>query len=144
MVKRLVVDASVAVKWLVPLRPEEADVPQALALMAKLDAGEISLHQPPHFVTEVMGVITRICPGEAPGILRDLLNIEMGLEESSAIYATATELSIRLRHHLFDTLYHATALHVPDADYVTADAVYFNKAREFGGITLLAELPLSS
>jgi predicted nucleic acid-binding protein len=142
MVKRLVVDASVAVKWLVPLRPEEADVPQALALMAKLDAGEISLHQPPHFVAEVMGVISRICPEEAPGILYDLLNTEMCGEESSAIYATATQLSVQLKHHLFDTLYHATALHIPGATCVTADAHYYAKARDFGQITLLAHLDL--
>jgi hypothetical protein len=30
MVKRLVVDAGVAIKWFVPQQPEEADVPQAL------------------------------------------------------------------------------------------------------------------
>lgn len=109
MVKRLVVDASVAIKWLVPQQPEEADVPQALALMMKVDGGEFRLHQPPHFVAEVMGVVARICPEEAPGILRDLLNAEMCREESSVIYATATELSVQLRHHLFDTLYHATS-----------------------------------
>jgi hypothetical protein len=33
MVRRFVVDASVAIKWLVPQRPEEADIPQALALL---------------------------------------------------------------------------------------------------------------
>lgn len=143
MVRRLVVDASVAVKWLVPLRPEEADVPHALALMARLDAGEISLHQPPHFVAEVMGVITRICPEEAPGILRDLLNTEMSREESSAIYATATELATRLKHHLFDTLYHATALHIPSTVYVTADRRYYDKACDLGQIAWLADFTLT-
>lgn len=139
MVKRLVVDASVAIKWLVPQQPEEADVPQALALMMKVDGGEFRLHQPPHFVAEVMGVVARICPEEAPGILRDLLNAEMCREESSVIYATATELSVQLRHHLFDTLYHATALHIPGAVHVTADRRYYDKAQALGQIALLAE-----
>lgn len=142
MVNRLVVDASVAVKWLVPQQPEEADVSTALALLMRVDAGQISLHQPPHFVPEVMGVISRICPTEAFDILRDLLNTEMCLEENSGIYLTATELSIRLKHHLFDTLYHATALHIPDAVYVTADQRYFDKAHHLGQIALLAEFAL--
>jgi len=123
-------------------QPEEADVTKALALLMKVDAGQISLYQPPHFVPEVMGVISGICPEEASGILRDLLNTETCGEESSGIYLTATELSIRLKHHLFDTLSHATALHIPDAVYVTADRRYLDKARELGQIALLAEFTL--
>lgn len=141
--KRLVVDASVAIKWLLPQQPEESDVPKALALMSKVDAGEICLHQPPHFVAEVIGIIARICPEEAQDILNDLLNTDMRREENSEIYATATELSIRLNHHLFDTLYHATALHMPDAVYVTADQRYYDKAKELGQIAFLAEFDLS-
>ncbi len=129
MVKRLVVDASVAIKWLIPQQPEEAGVSQALALLLKVEAGEICLHQPPHFVAEVMGVIARICPDEAQNILCDLLNTDMRREENSEIYATATELSICLNHHLFDTLFHATALHTPEAVYVTADRRYYDKGR---------------
>ncbi len=36
-------------------------------------------------------------------------------EENSTVYGTAIKLSIRLNHHLFDTPYHATALHMPEA-----------------------------
>ena len=143
MVKRLVVDASVAIKWLIPQQPEEADVPQALALLQKVEAGEIQLHQPPHFIAEVMGVIARICPEEAPDILNDLLYTEMRREEDSEIYATATQLSIRLSHHLFDTLYHATALHTPEAVYLTADERYYDKAKDLGRIASLAEFELT-
>jgi predicted nucleic acid-binding protein len=63
-------------------------------------------------------------------------------EESSGIYLTATELSIRLKHHLFDTLYHATALHIPGALYITADRRYFEKAKGLGQVALLAEFVL--
>ncbi len=48
------------------------------------------------------------------------------------IYATAVELSTRLRHHVFDTLYHATALHHEGATLITADEAYFGKARAEG------------
>lgn len=40
---------------------------------------------------------------------------------------------------LFDTLYHAAALHTPDATLVTADRTYCNKARGEGRIVLLSE-----
>lgn len=102
--------------------------------IAKVEAGEIQLHQPPHFIAEVIGVIARICPEEAPDILNDLLYTEMRREEDSEIYATATKLSIRLNHHLFDTLYHTTALHTPEAVYLTADRRYYDKAKDLASV----------
>jgi predicted nucleic acid-binding protein len=47
-------------------------------------------------------------------------------------------LSIELNHHLFDTLYHAVALHT-DSVLVTADAQYLNKAAKLGNIVSLAD-----
>ncbi len=138
MVRRVVVDASVAIKWLLPQQPEEADIPQALALLGEVDRERIRLYQPPHFLAEVMGVVSRLCPDEAQNILADLLHTLMQVEESPAIYATATQLSTQLKHHLFDTLYHATALQIPGAIYVTADGRYFEKAKDLGQIDLLA------
>ena len=46
---RYVIDASVAIKWLVPENPEEQDVPQALALLDTLRNGGIALYQPAHW-----------------------------------------------------------------------------------------------
>jgi predicted nucleic acid-binding protein len=37
------------------------------------------------------------------------------------------------------TLYHAVALHVPGASFVTADRRYYDKAKAEGRITLLAD-----
>ena len=48
---RYVIDASVAIKWLVPENPEEQDVPQALALLDTLRNGGIALYQPNRRVT---------------------------------------------------------------------------------------------
>jgi len=44
-------------------------------------------------------------------------------------------------HHLFDTLYHAVALE-EGATLVTADAAYFAKAKDLGGIELLADFAM--
>jgi len=43
---------------------------------------------------------------------------------------------------LFDTLYHAVALHELDALLVTADVRYYNKAGKAGRITLLEDFLL--
>jgi hypothetical protein len=49
-------------------------------------------------------------------------------------------MSIALKHHLFDTLYHAVALE-EQATLVTADEVYFGKAKDLGAIQLLGDFP---
>ena len=53
----------------------------------------------------------------------------------------AADLSIALNHHLFDTLYHAVALE-EGATLVTADAAYFGKAKDLGGVELLADFAI--
>ena len=55
------------------------------------------------------------------------------------VYATALDLSIRYRQHLFDSLYHAVALQVPGAPLVTADRRYYAKAWREGRIVMLAD-----
>lgn len=44
---------------------------------------------------------------------------------------------------LFDTLYHAVALHAPETTLITADPRYFDKAEAVGQIARLRDLPLS-
>lgn len=135
----LVVDASVAIKWFLRFRSDEAYAERALAILTGLDSGSIELIQPPHFIAEVAAVLAREKPGEALADLHDLLNLDFRRLESTALYSQAIDLSIRLNHHLFDTLYHATAFHVPGAICVTADARYYEKAKDLGQIRLLAD-----
>ena len=71
--------------------------------------------------------------------LLDLLNIECSTIETAQTYARALDLSIRYRHHLFDTLYHAVALEVQDARLITADRRYYDRAGGEGRIVLLAD-----
>lgn len=59
----------------------------------------------------------------------------------SATLVLASDLSIRLNHHLFDTLYHAVALKA-GATLVTADERYYAKAANLGHIMRLADFPL--
>jgi predicted nucleic acid-binding protein len=58
------------------------------------------------------------------------------------LYKRAAHLSVQLKHHLFDTLYHAVALE-NDATLVTADDAYFAKAYRLGNIKLLTSFAAS-
>ena len=72
----VVADASVALKWFFRTRADEADVGPALALLAGVAEGQISLLGPPHFVAEVAAVLARESPQTASTDLKDLLAIE--------------------------------------------------------------------
>jgi predicted nucleic acid-binding protein len=135
----LVVDASVALKWFFRSRDNETDCDLALAILASVDEGRVQLLQPPHFIAEVAAVLAREKPVEAGNDLLDLLNIESRFSDEPEIYATAIDLSARYRHHLFDTLYHAVALHNPDAILITADETYYRKAQGAGRMMRLQD-----
>ena len=135
----LVVDASVALKWFLNIRDDELDRDRALTLLHGIDDGSVQLVQPAHFIAEVAAVLARENPDGAEEGLLDLLNIEYSTIEAPEVYVTALELSIRHRHHLFDTLYHAVALHVADAKFITADRRYYEKAGGEGRMILLSD-----
>jgi len=141
-VNPVVVDASVAVKWFVSDPAQEAHSDTALRLLASAVQGHLALLQPPHFVAEVAAVLARLLPQSASENildLLDLLDMERDATQDAAIYATAVKLATTLDHHLFDTLYHALALHTPTAVLVTADRRYFDKAHHLGRMVWLAD-----
>ena len=134
-----VVDASVAIKWFLFFRPDEDHADLALKILEEAVLRKLKLVQPPHFIAEVAAVLARTKPDEAQDDLLDLLNIESATVDTPEIHATALELAIRHQHHLFDTLYHAVALHTPGATLITADQRYFDKAKGEGQVILLSD-----
>lgn len=138
----LVVDASVAVKWFFQDRDNETGCDLALTILEGVDAERIQLLQPPHFIAEVASVLAREKPEEAQDDLFDLLRVECHITQGPEIYTTAIDLSIRYRHHLFDTLYHAVALYTPGSKYITADEAYYRKAQGMGQIMRLQDFVL--
>lgn len=140
----LVLDASVVIKWFFRDDPTEQHAQQALQILSAVGTGEVKLVQPPHFMAEVSAVLAREKPVKAQTDIIDLLNIEWRVADSAAIYTTAISLAASLDHHLFDTLYHAVALHQSDAMLVTADVRYYNKAKEAGHVILLESFSLCS
>lgn len=123
------VDASIALKWFLRLSDDELDVDYALALLTGIDDTRIQMVQPAYFIAEVAAVLAREKPREVHDDLLDLIKIECRPLDTPDIHASALDLAIRYQHHLFDTLYHAVALHIPGTTLVTADWRYYEKAR---------------
>lgn len=138
-----VADASVIVKWIIP-GPREPDSPRALDLLDAVRTGRVELIEPPHWLAEVAGVIVRLRAAASPGAIALLHALELPIADDLEVHATAVALSRDLDHHLFDTLYHAVALHRPPATLVTADEVYFRKARRNGSIERLQTFEAAS
>jgi len=134
-----VLDASVVVKWFLGDSRDEPHAAEAIAVLRGVDAGAVRMVQPPHFLAETASVLTRLQPASAEEDLLLLQSIAWEVAEWPWIYSTAVELSVRLRHHLFDTLYHATALHHDDAVLVTSDDAYYEKSHGEGRIVRLRD-----
>jgi predicted nucleic acid-binding protein len=141
---QVVVDASVAIKWLLPSRAGETDAEQALAVLSGIREGTLEPIQPPHWLAEVAAVLARLSPDTVDDDLRDLYRMELPILQTPGMYLAACKLARSLGHHLFDTLYHAVALEMRGGFLLTADAHYFRKASERGSIVLLSSFTPSS
>lgn len=135
---RLVVDASVALKWYLAHRAGERHVGEAVALGEVIDTAGTVLFAPPHWVIEVLSVLSRMEPQLVDIAIVQLGDMAPTIISNPSILRRAADLSIRHNHHLFDTLYHAVALET-GATLVTADDRYFAKASGEGHIVLLRD-----
>ena len=87
--REVVVDASVAVKWLLADVRGEADVPAANQVLLRVREGEVRLFQPAHFVLEIAAVLARESPRRAA---RDLAELQVvALSRPEALLVTADE-----------------------------------------------------
>ena len=133
---RVVADASVALKWIFHDAPGETDVARALSLLDGVRKGTIDLVQPEHWIIEIAQVSVLKAPERAKVLMADVRALPFESIHSWDILDKAMELSARLKHHLFDVLYHAIALE-HNAVFVTADDRYFAKAFRLGNIKML-------
>ena len=136
---RIVADASVAIKWLLPEKHDERDWESALRLLQAVKSEQIRLVEPPHWLAEVAAVVSRLSPATALEDVSDLYAMDIPIVQSAHVYSTACKLSRELDHHLFDTLYHAVALSLDDAVLLTADERYYKKASRRGRLVLLRD-----
>ena len=135
---RLVIDASVIIKWLFADPAREEHTERATTLMAAVVQQQVSAVQPVHWLAEVGAVLAREAPEKAEEDIALLSVLGLTIQDGPAILRRACRLAIGLNHHLFDTLYHAVALET-ESVLVTADAHYLAKARDLGQIMHLVE-----
>ena len=138
---KLVIDASVAIKWALPQKPNEKDFDRALELLDAIAIGVVEALQPPHWIGEILAVISRLDRSRIDQTVQLLTRMPKRTLESEAIYCRAGQIAADLNHHLFDTLYHAVALDT-GAMFVTADERYYAKAEYLGSIGRLADYRL--
>lgn len=138
---RLVVDASVAVKWVIRAPGIEADTDRAAELLSAAREGVVDIVQPPHWLAEVAAVVSRVRPEGAVEAMDLLDALDLSVAADADIYKRASRIATQIRQHLFDTLYHALALERA-ATLVTADERYLRRSRTLGSIVALTDWKL--
>jgi predicted nucleic acid-binding protein len=122
----LVVDASVALKWVLP--EEESEIAEGL-----LERGAL-LHAPAFIFVELANAIWfqmragKLNAAEAEGCLRDLREAPLELWDGEEPLPSTLEWAQRLDHAVYDCAYLALALHL-GGTYLTADRRFWQKAR---------------
>jgi predicted nucleic acid-binding protein len=121
----LVVDASVALKWVLP--EEDSELAEGL-----LDGGA-ALRAPAFIFVELTNALWfqmragKLDPTEAAGCIRDLREAPLELWDGEEPLPATLEWAHRLDHAVYDCAYLALALHL-DGTYVTADRRFWQKA----------------
>ena len=134
---KLVVDASVIVKWALPDPEQEPHAGLALDLLDEVRAGKVELLQPPHWIAEVSAVLTRLRPEIVEEVIDLLSALNVQVVTDPVIYKRASRIAQDLGKHVFDSLYHAVALEY-GTFLVSADSNYSLKARRLGSLIPLA------
>jgi predicted nucleic acid-binding protein len=122
----LVVDASVALKWVLP--EEDSELAEGL-----MDRG-VPLRAPAFVFIELANALWfqmragKLNAAEAAGCMRDLRGAPLELWDGEEPLPATMELAQRLDHAVYDCAYLALALHL-DGMYVTADRRFWQKAR---------------
>ena len=129
-----VVDASLAVKWLI----EEEHSAKATALVRHLDRGGTRLAAPYLMPTEVTNVLHRrvlrgdLSVGTAKSLLQDLMAVGVELHETPELHTRALELaSILQQGAVYDAHYLALS-ETLDCELWTADEKFLRVAESVG------------
>ena len=121
---------------------EEPHLAQAEAVAAAIERSDTELLAPVHWIAEIIAVLAR---ARSRALVDDALLVSHDMKpkliQGVTVLKRAADMSIALNHHLFDTLYHAVALE-EGATLVTADETYYGKAKDLGGVALLADFAI--
>lgn len=141
MSQAVVVDASVALKWLV--HEPESDL--ALELLEGQERGDLLLVTPQQAAAEVASVLIKctrrdmITPALALELYASFLDRIDAFEATTAVDILAMRLALSTDQSLYDCLYLALALQM-GCDLITADRRFFNAVHpHFACVRLLGQ-----
>lgn len=140
--RRVVPDASVLLKWVLP-PDNEAHVVQALDLQAAILREEVSAALPALWYYEVGNTLARRFHADAGRILTVLR--DFALEEwgpGDALQQVALDLATQHGVTFYDASYHALAI-VLDGTFITSDTRYLERTQTAGHIAHLMDWPLA-
>ena len=137
----VVIDVSVIIKWFIPDNETEEDADKAVQVFRAIQKASLSPIQPVHWQAEVIAVLSRIQTEDFKQSIQLLDILEFPVCDSVETYQLASDLAIKLNHHLFDTLYHAVAIQ-KQAALITADIKYYRKAKALGNVFLLGDFQM--
>ena len=143
LANRVVVDASVAVKWL--LRDEEHTEPARL-LLRRFAQGEAQLIVPAHLRYEVSSAITaatlgrlpRLGKPEAQEIIEEFLSLPLKSIDTDEMILSAFILVHQYGCAFYDALYLALAQGLP-ATLITADRKFYQSVRQLPDIVWVGD-----
>lgn len=130
---RLVIDASVAIKWVV----QENGTEEALVLRRH------QLLAPDLLVAECANILWKKCArgeltsGEAAAAAMLLERADIDLAPMRPLLHAATQLAISLDHPAYDCIYLALA-QANGVPFATADARFLNKARQTSAVAIVS------
>jgi predicted nucleic acid-binding protein len=134
----VVPDASVLLKWVLPL-DDEPDADKASLLRAAIMDETVHALLPALWIYEVGNTVARRFPTHASGWLSALM--KFGLDEalpSPMWLAKTLELTSRHEVSFYDAAYHALAL-IHGGLFVTADTRYVNRVTKSGAVIALCD-----
>ena len=140
MIRILIPDASVILKWILKTNEDHAE--KAIALLSSWVSGEIDFLLPSLWVYEVGNIVGRKHPEKGEEIMRLLLEYRFPEAKSDASHVkVALELMRRHGVTFYDASYHAAAIQ-SGGTFVTADKAYVRRAGEAGCVVALGDLEI--
>lgn len=135
--KKIVVDASVLVKWVLKCEEHFA---QADFLREQIKENRLTVFVPGHCFSELCNVLSRKAPGKTlPSLaaMRQMGIVELAL--SLDLASIAFELTQKYaKISFYDAFYHAIALK-HGILFITADEKYYKTTKKEGSVTLLRD-----
>lgn len=135
----IIPDASVLLKIAFQNRPDEQDTSKALHLLQAWLAEKHSILLPSHWTFEVANVLALKVPDMANDYMATFFDFQFDhVDLTAGLCRTSFGLMKKHKVAFYDAVYHAVAIKHKGL-FVTADEVYYKKARSEGHIVLLKD-----